>query len=69
MHIWCDPPDVDLSYNNLSRVPEALYILKSLKRLNLSDNEITELSLMIGMYVGICWSRLLQSLQYLSLLT
>ena len=41
--------DVDLSYNNLPRVPEALYKLDSLKRLNLSNNEITELSLMIGM--------------------
>ena len=40
--------DVDLSDNGLPRVPEALYKLSSLKRLNLSDNEITELSLMIG---------------------
>lgn len=37
-----------MSYNTLTRVPEALYKLESLKRLNLSDNEITELSLMIG---------------------
>lgn len=42
--------DVDLSYNLLNRVPEALYLLKSLKRLNLSDNEITELSLMIDVW-------------------
>lgn len=40
--------DVDLSYNDLPRVPEALYKLESLRRLNLSNNEITELSLMIG---------------------
>ncbi|KAI8796832.1 protein flightless-1 [Biomphalaria glabrata] len=42
--------DVDLSYNTLTRVPEALYKLESLKRLNLSDNEITELSLMIDIW-------------------
>ncbi|XP_035825487.1 protein flightless-1 homolog isoform X3 [Aplysia californica] len=42
--------DVDLSYNNLTRVPEALYKLSSLKRLNLSDNEISELSLMIDVW-------------------
>ncbi|KAK7111739.1 protein flightless-1 homolog [Littorina saxatilis] len=43
--------DVDLSDNALQRVPEALYKLSSLKRLNLSDNEITELSLMIDVWV------------------
>ena len=42
--------DVDLSDNALPRVPEALYKLDSLKRLNLSDNEISELSLMIGKF-------------------
>jgi Leucine-rich repeat (LRR) protein len=36
--------DLDLSNNNLARVPEALYKLSSLVRLNLSSNEITELS-------------------------
>jgi len=36
--------DLDLSYNELVRVPEALYKLSSLVRLNLSDNEIMELS-------------------------
>ncbi|GFS01023.1 protein flightless-1 homolog [Elysia marginata] len=42
--------EVDLSHNNLPRVPEALYKLDSLKRLNLSSNEITELSLMIDIW-------------------
>ncbi|KAK7501988.1 hypothetical protein BaRGS_00006740 [Batillaria attramentaria] len=45
--------DVDLSCNALPRVPEALYKLESLKRLNLSDNEITELSLMIDVWVNL----------------
>nr|XP_006817675.1 PREDICTED: protein flightless-1 homolog [Saccoglossus kowalevskii] len=36
--------DVDLSYNELSRVPEAFYQIKSLKRINLSNNSITEIS-------------------------
>ncbi|KAI8436977.1 hypothetical protein MSG28_010385 [Choristoneura fumiferana] len=34
--------DVDLSKNALTKVPDALYSLLNLKRLNLSDNEITE---------------------------
>ncbi|KAJ8964532.1 hypothetical protein NQ314_004827 [Rhamnusium bicolor] len=36
--------DVDLAQNALPKVPDALYSLPNLKRLNLSDNEITELS-------------------------
>lgn len=36
--------DVDLSQNELPAVPEALYKLEALKRLNLSDNSIRELS-------------------------
>jgi len=36
--------DLDLSYNELVRVPEALYKLSSLVRLNLSNNEIMEMS-------------------------
>ncbi|CAH1794524.1 unnamed protein product [Owenia fusiformis] len=39
--------DLDLSYNDLPRVPEAVYKMKSLKRLNLSSNAITELSSLI----------------------
>ncbi|CAL8305854.1 unnamed protein product [Merluccius merluccius] len=42
--------DVDLSCNDLSRVPECLYTLGSLKRLNLSSNQITELSLCIDQW-------------------
>uniref|UniRef100_A0AAZ3S823 Gelsolin-like domain-containing protein n=1 Tax=Oncorhynchus tshawytscha TaxID=74940 RepID=A0AAZ3S823_ONCTS len=34
--------DVDLSFNDLSRVPECLYTLSSLKRLNLSSNQISD---------------------------
>lgn len=36
--------DVDLAQNALPKVPDALYSLPNLKRLNLSDNEIVELS-------------------------
>ena len=42
--------DIDLSYNDLPRLPESLYKLVTLKRLNISNNEITELSSMIGKY-------------------
>ncbi|KAM8962259.1 LOW QUALITY PROTEIN: protein flightless-1 homolog [Pelodytes ibericus] len=45
--------DVDLSQNDLTRVPECVYSLGSLKRLNLSNNQITELSLCIDQ-----WSQL-----------
>lgn len=40
--------DLDISCNNLPRLPEVLYKMKSLKRLNISDNEIEELSSLIG---------------------
>ncbi|XP_046856352.1 protein flightless-1 homolog isoform X2 [Xenia sp. Carnegie-2017] len=40
--------DVDLSYNDLPRVPEPIYRLSSLKRLNLSHNSISELSNLTG---------------------
>ena len=43
-------PDVDLSCNDLTRVPECLYTLASLKRLNLSSNQISELSLCIDQW-------------------
>ena len=36
--------DVDLSQNELPAVPEALYKLEGLKRLNIADNCIKELS-------------------------
>nr|CAB3246483.1 protein flightless-1 homolog [Phallusia mammillata] len=39
--------DVDLSDNELTRVPESLYSLSTLERLNLSHNQIQELSLII----------------------
>ncbi|KAL0992507.1 hypothetical protein UPYG_G00094250 [Umbra pygmaea] len=42
--------DVDLSCNDLGRVPECLYTLSSLKRLNLSSNQISELSLCIDQW-------------------
>ena len=35
--------DVDLAQNELPAVPEALYKLEALKRLNLADNEIRQL--------------------------
>lgn len=37
-----------ISNNNLSRVPDVIYTFKTLKRLNLSDNRINELSSEIG---------------------
>ncbi len=40
--------DLDLSMNELPRVPDALYTLTNLRRLNLSNNVITELSLVLG---------------------
>ncbi|XP_050394831.1 protein flightless-1 homolog, partial [Patella vulgata] len=45
--------DVDFSHNDLPRVPEPLYKLSSLKRLNLSNNQISELSLMIDVWVNL----------------
>uniref|UniRef100_G3U1M6 FLII actin remodeling protein n=1 Tax=Loxodonta africana TaxID=9785 RepID=G3U1M6_LOXAF len=45
--------DVDLSCNDLARVPECLYTLPSLRRLNLSSNQITELSLCIDQWTHI----------------
>ncbi|KAG8145810.1 hypothetical protein E2320_012293 [Naja naja] len=42
--------DVDLSCNDLSRVPECLYTLSNLRRLNLSTNQISELSLCIDQW-------------------
>ncbi|ERE67713.1 putative protein flightless-1 like protein [Cricetulus griseus] len=43
--------DVDLSCNDLTRVPECLYTLPNLHRLNLSSNQIAELSLCIDQWV------------------
>lgn len=40
--------DVDFSQNNLPRIPDVLYTLSTLKRLNLSDNCISEVSPVIG---------------------
>lgn len=45
--------DVDLSCNDLTRVPECLYTLPSLRRLNLSSNQIMELSLCIDQWVHV----------------
>lgn len=44
---------MDLSCNDLTRVPECLYTLSSLRRLNLSSNQITELSLCIDQWVHV----------------
>jgi hypothetical protein len=46
--------DVDVSENKLPRVPETLYKVKTLRRLNLSSNEITELSSLVGKFL-ISW--------------
>lgn len=45
--------DLDLSYNELVRVPEALYKLSALVRLNLSNNEIMELSTLMDTWVAL----------------
>jgi len=42
--------DLDLSCNQLPKVPDALYTLTNLKRLNLSSNHIIELSLALGIF-------------------
>jgi len=42
--------DLDLSCNQLPKVPDALYTLTNLKRINLSSNLITELSLALGIF-------------------
>ena len=44
---------MDLSCNDLTRVPECLYTLPSLRRLNLSSNQISELSLCIDQWVHV----------------
>lgn len=50
MNLVCFCVDVDLSCNDLTRVPECLYSLANLKRLNLSSNQISELSLCIDQW-------------------
>ncbi|XP_064640268.1 protein flightless-1 homolog isoform X2 [Lineus longissimus] len=50
--------DIDVSENKLPRVPDTLYKVKTLKRLNLSSNEITELSSLVDNW---------QSLEFLNL--
>ncbi len=50
MNLVCFCIDVDLSCNDLTRVPECLYSLANLKRLNLSSNQISELSLCIDQW-------------------
>ena len=55
--------ELDLSQNNLPRVPDALYSLLNLRRLNLSDNQITELSTAIELWtkletLNICRNKL-----------
>ncbi|CAG0886127.1 unnamed protein product [Darwinula stevensoni] len=42
--------DVDFSCNELTKVPDCLYSLANLKRLNLSDNCISDLSLAIDLW-------------------
>lgn len=45
---YCSFADVDFSQNALPRVPDVLYTLSTLRRLNLSDNAISEVSHVIG---------------------
>ncbi|KAH9501981.1 hypothetical protein DERF_012784 [Dermatophagoides farinae] len=46
--------ELNLSSNELHRIPDVVYTLTSLKRLNLSDNQITEISTSIDQ----CWFNL-----------
>lgn len=40
--------DVDLSHNNLQKIPECVFTLCNLRRLNMSDNDIAEIGPDIG---------------------
>ena len=40
--------DVDLSRNALTKIPDGLFTLPGLKRLNLSENQLKEVSVAIG---------------------
>lgn len=43
-----DVSEVDLSQNGLSRIPDGLFVLPTLRRLNMSNNIMTELHSAIG---------------------
>ncbi|XP_042876156.1 protein flightless-1-like [Penaeus japonicus] len=45
--------DVDLSHNDLQKIPDCIFTLRNIKRLNMSDNSISEISGSID-----TWSRL-----------
>jgi Leucine-rich repeat (LRR) protein len=45
-----DVGEVDLSQNGLSRIPDGLFVLPTLRRLNMSNNIMTELHSAIGKY-------------------
>jgi Leucine-rich repeat (LRR) protein len=40
--------DVDLSANDLPKVPDCLFTVTTIRRLNLADNAIKDLSIAIG---------------------
>lgn len=40
--------EVDLSQNGLSKIPDGLFVLPTLRKLNMSDNIITELHSAVG---------------------
>jgi len=40
--------DIDLSKNDLVKIPDGLYTVPGLKRLNLSENQLKEVSIAIG---------------------
>lgn len=42
--------DLDLSANDLPSVPDVVYKLRTLRRLNLNDNQIKELSSLSGRF-------------------
>lgn len=45
--------DIDLAENNLVAVPDALYKLKKLRKLDLSANKITNISIPEGTWEGL----------------
>lgn len=42
--------DVDLLHNDLQKIPDCIFTLRNIKRLNMSDNSISEISGSIGKY-------------------
>ena len=46
-----DVTEVDLSQNGLTKIPDGLFVLPTLRKLNMSNNIMTELHSAIGIYL------------------